>query len=162
MFLRLLFGILFFFLFISCDFFSSERISDKTVSLTADTFIDYSSVDVYPIFKECEKLEGEDSLEQCFGNEIIKKLENLILIKNIPSPIPVNDTVFVDLLIDTDNKIKTARIRSSQEIKDKIPNLDSILIEGIKNLPLLASPALKRGIPVVSQFKLPVVIREKQ
>lgn len=157
--LRLLIAIIFVFLFTSCDFFSSKKTVDKNSSMVLDTIIDYSSIDVYPMFSNCEGINGRDVQEECFGNELVLQLEDIILFEDVKGPTATYDTVFVDLLIARDNRIKVARIISSTVLKEKIPNLDSVLIASVNQLSSITHPAIKRGIPVRSQFQLPILIR---
>lgn len=159
---RLFIAVIFVFLFTSCDFFSSKRISVKNESIAMDTIIDYSTVDVYPMFGNCENLDGEEKQEHCFGTELVEQLEELIVLKNIKGPPATYDTIYVELSIAQDSKIRISRINSSELVNDKIPNLDSVLIASINQIPTLTQPAIKRGIPVKAQFKLPILISVKQ
>lgn len=126
-----------------------------------NTDIDYSTVDVYPMFLSCEGLDTKQKQEDCFGVELVTRLDELISSEKIKASNVIYDTVFVDLLIEKDNKIKIGQIQSSELVKNKIPNLDSVLIASINNLPYLTQPAIKRGIPVNAQFKLPILIKVK-
>lgn len=158
---RLLIVIIFVFLFTSCDFFSSKKTTDQNMSMAIDTIIDYSTVDIYPMFLNCEGLESKRSQEECFGNELVNQLDKLILLKGTKPPNVAFDTVFVDLLVAKNNRIKVLEIKSSEFIKAKIPNLDSVLIASINQLESVTQLAIKRGIPVRSQYKLPILINVK-
>jgi len=159
---RILIAIIFVYLFTSCDFFSSKKLTAKKASLEMDTIIDFSTVDVYPMFTNCEGLETKKMQEDCFGKELIEKLDKLISLDKMKVSRIIYDTVFVDLLIAKDNRIRIAGIQSSELIKNKIPKLDSVLIASINQLPNLTQPAIKRGIPVNAQFKLPILIKVKE
>ena len=158
---RLLIVIIFVFLFTSCDFFSSKKTTDQNMSMAIDTIIDYSTVDIYPMFLNCEGLESKRSQEECFGNELVNQLDKLILLKGTKLPNVAFDTVFVDLLVAKNNRIKVLEIKSSEFIKAKIPNLDSVLMASINQLESVTQLAIKRGIPVRSQYKLPILINVK-
>ena len=155
---RLFIAIIFIFLFTSCDFFSSKRISLKNELMVMDTIVDYSTIDVYPMFKNCENLDGKEKQEHCFGTELMEQLKGLIVLNKIKGPTATYDTIYIDISIAQDNKIRIARINSSDIVRDKIPNLDSVLTASINLLPALVQPAIKRGIPVKSQYKLPILI----
>ncbi len=159
---RILIAIIFVYLFTSCDFFSSKKLAAKKASLEMDTIIDFSTVDVYPMFTNCEGLDTKKMQEDCFGKELILKLDKLISLDKMKVSRIIYDTVFVDLLIEKDNRVRIAGIHSSELIKTKIPKLDSVLIASINQLPNLTQPAIKRGIPVTSQFKLPILIKVKE
>ena len=126
-----------------------------------DTIVDYTTVDVYPMFANCESLIEKERQEYCFGDELIAQLGELIFLEKVNAPSVSFDTVYVDLIVAKDNKIKISRIKSSETIKDIIPGLDSILMAGVNQLPTLTQAAIKRGIPVNSQFLLPILIRVK-
>ena len=127
-----------------------------------DTIVDYSTVDVYPMFRNCENLDGEEKQELCFGTELVEQLEQLIEIKKVKGPTATYDTIYIDISIAQDNKIRITRINSSDIVRDKIPNLDSVLTASIDQLPALVQPAIKRGIPVKSKYKLPILINVRQ
>ena len=158
---RILIAIIFVLLFSSCDFFSSKKLAAKKAALSMDTIIDFSTIDTYPMFLSCEGLDSKQKQEDCFGNELVSKIDELILSEKIIASNENYDTVFVDLLIEKDNRVRIAGIHSSELIKSKIPNLDSVLIASIHKLPYLTQPAIKRGIPVNAQFKLPILIKVK-
>ena len=158
---RPLFAIIFVFIFTSCDFFSIEKMSMKNSMNSMDTIVDFSTIDLYPVFQKCESLDGEINHESCFGDELIAQLEEQILIEKVKGPETFYDTIYIDLLVDKQNKIKVIKINSSTILKEKIPKLDSVLLASVDQLPMLSQPAFKRGIPVRSQFKLPVLIRTK-
>ena len=158
---RLFIAIIFIFLFTSCDFLSSKKISVKNESMAIDSIIDYSTVDVYPMFKNCENLDAKEKQEHCFGTELVEQMKQLIELKNIKGPAIIYDTIYVDLFIAKDNKIDISGIKSPELLREKIPNLDSVLTASVNRLPTLLQPAIKRGIPVNSQYKLPILIRVK-
>ena len=158
---RPLFAIILIFLFTSCDFFSIKKMSMKNSMSTIDTIVDFSTIDVYPVFEKCESLDGEINHENCFGDELIAQLKKQILIEKVKGPETTYDTIYIDLVVDQQNKIKVTKINSSTILKEKIPKLDSVLLASVNQLSLLSQPAFKRGIPVRSQFKLPILIRTK-
>ena len=126
---------------------------------TMDTIVDFSTVDVYPVFENCESLDGEINHEKCFGDELLNQLKNQMQFERVNGPEATYDTIYVDLLVDQQNKIKVTNINSATILHERIPNIDSILISTFERLPLVSQSALKRGIPVKSQFTLPVLIR---
>ena len=159
---RLFIAIIFVFLFTSCDFFSSKRKSAINEFMVMDTIVDYSTIDVYPMFKNCENLDGDEKQEHCFGAELVEQLEELVVLKKVKGPTATYDTIYIDISIAQDNKIRITRINSSDIVRDKIPNLDSVLTASINQLPQLVQPAIKRGIPVKSEYKLPILINVKR
>jgi hypothetical protein len=69
--------------------------------------------------------------------------------------------VYVDLLINSKGKIILETIESSQNMKILLPKLDSILRLSIARVPNMY-PAIKRGIPVTTKYRLPILIQLKE
>ncbi len=157
MFLRVLFAILFILLFINCDFISPERSSLQNL-VALDTVIDYNSVDVYPLFHECNNCDTNEKQNLCFENELKKNLESIFNGYDFKVSRSFTDTVYADLLVDNTGNISLIKLRSTNRIQKEIPEFDSIFKMSIAQLPTLIQPSIKRGIPVKTQFKLPVVV----
>ena len=68
--------------------------------------------------------------------------------------IVVKVTVFPDATIDFEPQFPQDSV-----VYDKI-KIDSLLTENLKNFPRI-NPALKRGIPVKTQFILPVILKQE-
>jgi hypothetical protein len=65
------------------------------------------------------------------------------------------------LLINSKGKIILETIESSQNMKIQLPKLDSILRLSIARVPNMY-PAIKRGIPVTTKYRLPILIQLKE
>ena len=77
--------------------------------------------------------------------------ETIIVTKDI------NDTITITFQISEKGKLSVIDIKSSDLIKEQIPEMDALLIESLKDLPKIF-PAIKRSQQVKTEFKLPVVI----
>ena len=161
MFLRLLFAVLFILVFSSCDFISPKKSSLQNLA-AMDTIIDYRTVDVYPLLKECNNCDTSKKQNLCFENEFIKSLEKITNKKKFEASNKVSDTVYVDILVDNTGKISVSKIYQSPEFLKTVPKFDSILKQSIAQLPVTIQPSLKRGIPVNVKFKLPVAVSLKE
>jgi hypothetical protein len=69
--------------------------------------------------------------------------------------------VYVDLLITSKGKIVLEAMESSEEIKNQLPKLDSVLRISVNKIPNVYA-AIKRGIPVTTKYRLPIKIQIKQ
>ncbi len=157
MFLRVLFAILFVLLFTNCDFISPKNSSPQNLAVL-DTVIDYTTVDVYPLLHECNNCDSNEKQNLCFENELIKKLESSMNKHNFKVFKPFKETIYADLLVDNFGNISLIKLQSTNKLKKEIPTFDSIFKNSIDYLPTLIQPSIKRGIPVRTKFKLPVVI----
>ena len=72
----------------------------------------------------------------------------------------IKDTIHVDFVVDAKGEISVKKIKKNAAIADKIPEFNAILARGIKSLPKV-EPALKRGIPVSTKYRLPIIINSK-
>ncbi len=158
MFFRLLFGILSVTLLISCDFISSENTTHQNLSII-ETEIDYTLVDVYPLFRVCNGCDTNTKQNLCFESVLVNHLEKSLNKNRISVDKKISKTIIVDLLVNRNSKIHITNINASPEVLLAIPKLDSLLNHGIKQLPEILQPALKRGIPVDVQFQLPIKIK---
>jgi len=161
MFLRLLFATFFILVFASCDFISPKNTSLQNLVLL-DTIIDYNTVDVYPLLTDCNNCDTNEKQNQCFENELINKLKSSLKENKLKADNYLMDTVYVDILINNLGEISVSKIHDNQDIIHEIPKFDSILRQSIHNLPKAIQPSLKRGIPVNTLFKLPIVVSLKE
>jgi hypothetical protein len=161
MFLRLLFAALFILVFSTCDLVSPNRSSIDNFAVL-DTVIDYNKVDVYPLLAACTNCDTSIQQNQCFETEFVKSLERIVNKNKIEVDKKVNDTVFVDILVDYSGRISILKINRNEELLKNIPNFNYILQQSIDQLPAAIQPSLKRGIPVNVKFKLPVVVSVKE
>ena len=159
MFQRFLIGVLYVLSFTSCDFISPGNVTHQNLTIS-DTEIDYTSVDVYPLFRVCNGCDTNTKQNLCFESVLVNNLEKSLNKNKISVEKQVPETIFVDLLVDRNSKFTITNINASPEILQAIPKLDSILNQGIKQLPEILQPALKRGIPVEVQFRLPIKIKQ--
>jgi hypothetical protein len=63
--------------------------------------------------------------------------------------------------INNKGKLLVTNIVIAPSIQQEFPQLNSWLLEGIDTLHPVA-PAYKRGIPVATQFTLPIIIKTKE
>ncbi|WP_298765776.1 hypothetical protein [uncultured Polaribacter sp.] len=140
--------------FTSCDYFSFSKNKNLPV---LDTIVDFSSVDTFPSFKNCDSLITKQKKADCFRTTIHLKIGEEIQKHQFTLKESISETVYVDLIINTDGKIELQQITSNEKIKKNLPSLDSVLQNSIAKIPAIF-PAIKRGIPVKSKYQLPIKI----
>lgn len=146
-------------LVLSCNRSSSSTVSIEKLKLL-DTVIDYTSVDRYPLFSSCTENDNKQEQKLCFEQALTQLLENKLLRYEYKVKRAVDDSTFVDLLINRNGKTRVVAIASPEGIDQQVPQLDSLIRLSVDQLPILV-PATKRGIPVKSQYKLAVVLRSR-
>lgn len=141
----------------SCKFFSLKK---KTHLQEIDTIINFSSVDSSPMFLVCKDLIDKDKKSLCFSKTIYNELSKSFSQYKIEVRKPVNEEINVVVIIDSKGKATVKEIISSSLIKESIQNIDSLIKACVGKLPTLL-PATKRGIPVTTQYQIPIQISVK-
>lgn len=137
----------------SCSFFAKKE--EQHLS-KMDTIIDYTSVDIYPLFLNCKELEEKNEQKHCFELEMSKKIYEALKLHSFEKNTDIQDTVWVKLIITKKGFITIEQIASNTLKKQKTRKIDSLLRLHLgKSTPL--QPAVKRGIPVTTLFKIPII-----
>lgn len=160
MFLRLVILITILVVTVSCDFISPKKTTLRN-KVMLDTVVNYNEVDVYPLFLDCNNCDSSEKQNLCFEMELIRRLQKITNKNSLGANKQFRDTVMVDILVDTQGKISISKIHKNQNVIEQIPELDSLLYQSIAELPATIQPSLKRGIPVNSMFKLPIIVSPK-
>jgi hypothetical protein len=140
--------------FTSCDKFSFSK--NKEIQVL-DTIVDYTAVDLSPSFPVCDSIIDKTEKSNCFRNTIHKKIGEELQKHSLSSQDSIDETVYVDLLINTEGDIQFLEVTSSENLKKKLPILDSILQRSVDNLPNIF-PAIKKRFPVATKYRLPIRI----
>jgi hypothetical protein len=142
----------------SCDKFSFSK--SKSIQVL-DTIVNFSSVDTSPSFKECDSIIDKRLKSNCFRTTIHQKIGAELQKHQFVISDAISEIVYVDLLINAKGKITLEAIIASEVIKSQLPQLDSILSLSVARIPSVY-PAIKRGIPVTTKYRLPIKIVLKQ
>ncbi|MDT0552806.1 hypothetical protein [Urechidicola vernalis] len=138
----------------SCDFFQKKKLAEEEM---IDTIIDYKSVDTFPLFPDCDSIPSQDKQRVCSQIKLSEHIFASLSESNIITARKVADTVRVKLLVSSSGKVSLTNVEMSDNLLKQIPTIDSLLKNSIVTMPVL-KPALKRGIPVATEFSLPIVI----
>lgn len=140
----------------SCSYFSSEA---KPNIQQLDSIINFTKVDVSPSFKVCDKL-IEEAKTKCFRANIHQQMTKYLKASSFATKQAINEEVEVILLINKKGKITLQEVKSSEMLQQEIPDLITVIKTSIDSFPKL-TPASKRGIPVATQYTLPIRIQTK-
>lgn len=140
----------------SCSYF--ERWSKKEDIPIIDTIIDFNSVDAFPLFPNCKDIPAREKQQICFQMEMAQHIYTSLKAYDLNTRETVEDTVLVQLKVNASGKTTLSNIRIQEKTKHLLPNFDSIVRVSLDNLPEL-KPAIKRNIPVTTEFTLPIVLR---
>ena len=148
------YSIILLFFLISCNLINQSKENNQDEKL--DESIDFSQVDSYPKFPDCHELLERKKEVSCFSAELNSFLDKAF--KNNTTLLQKINTDKINLYMSIDQSGKL--IIDSLKHNDQQNITNSHLIKSInkKTSALRIQPALKHGIPVKVNFKMPVNI----
>jgi len=148
------------FVCVSCDFFNKPVVSQETIVAQEKESINLNTVDEFPSFSNCDTLEKE-AQKACFFETLTRHIYEQLTQNNLLVTKTIQDTIQVELYIDTLGIINVSEIQKRPRTAKYIPTLDSLIQVSTQTLPK-ASPAYKRGIPVGTKFILPIILNVEE
>lgn len=143
--------------FNSCQYFDKEKLNTDDIVNEELKAINWNEVDEYPTFENCASSTDQNQRKLCFERSLTDHISTQILESNIIVSNPVNDTIMLSFQISEKGHLSILKISNSEAVKQQIPEIDSLLINSLSNMPQIF-PAIKRGQHVSTAFTLPVVI----
>lgn len=119
--------------------------------------INFTQVDEFPSVAPCDSLENIESRKQCFFDFLTLTLQEKLDIDKISVLYPEIDTIQVKVTVFPDATLAFEPQFLSDSLAYNKIRIDSILRSRLADFPKI-NPALKRGIPVKTQFILPVIL----
>ena len=141
----------------SCEYFN---LNNKSNQQAIDTIVNFTTVDVSPTFKVCKDLIDKEANTNCFRESIYKYISENLSEATIKATQKINETIYVTIAIDNKGKPSVSKITATESMYTVIPKIDSLIVVSLQRLPKLY-PAIKRGIPVATQYQIPIQIRVK-
>ncbi len=142
----------------SCDYFDKKKITSQEILQEDLQTFNWNEVDEYPTFASCDSSSTKVERKHCFETTLSLHITSQIAQEKIVVTKDINDTIIIKFLISDIGELSVLEIKSSDQIKSQIPEIDSFLIQSLKGLPKIL-PAFKRGQQVKTEFKLPIVIK---
>lgn len=142
----------------SCQLFETEKMSSEAIFKEEIQTIDWKDVDRYPAFANCNDSLPKPQQKECFMNTITTQIYQSINHEKVVAVREVYDTIKVNFEVGRDGRIAILQIKMDTLLKRDFPELEAWLLRSIDSLKPVA-PAYKRGIPVKTQFTLPVIIK---
>lgn len=154
-----------FIIFLFLGLFSCDTIFSKKQEITPQNKfvlkpIDFKTIDAYPLLPECKELSSRVEQKKCFYDMLSKRIQESLNKKPILLDSKDQGIVIVKLQVTTKGEIKISSITMSEKIKENHFKLDSLIRISVVNIPPII-PAIKAGIPVKSEYTLPIVINKE-
>ena len=147
-----------FVLFNSCQYFDKQIPSEKELLQKELKSINWKEVDEYPSVVDCEKIEDKKQRQQCFFEILTQLIQEKLCIDTLSVLYPELDTIEVKVTIFPNAKMQFEPQFPKDSVAYDTIKIDSILKARLVDFPKI-NPAIKRGIPVKTQFILPVILK---
>lgn len=145
-------------LFNSCQYFDKQVPTEKELLQKELKTINWKEVDEYPSVVDCEKIENKTQRQQCFFEVLTQLIQQKLSADTLSVLYPELDTIEVKVTVFPNSAIKfEPQFPKDSVAYDKV-KIDSILQARLVDFPKV-NPAIKRGIPVKTQFILPVILK---
>ena len=153
-----------FFLFLVVILFNSCQYFDKQVPLEKDLLqkelkaINWNEVDEFPSVADCDKIENKTMRQQCFFEYMTQLIQYKLSVDTLSILYPELDTIEVKVTIYPNSRLQFEPLFPKDSVTYDTVKIDSILKARLVGFPKI-NPAIKRGIPVKTQFILPVILK---
>lgn len=122
--------------------------------------INWKEVDEYPTVADCEKITDKKQRQKCFFDVMSTLIQEKLNVDSLSIMYPELDTIEVKVTIFPNAVMKFEPQFPKDSVAYDTIKIDSILHARLVNFPKI-NPAIKRGIPVKTQFILPVILKAK-
>jgi hypothetical protein len=145
--------------FASCQYFEKQIPSEKELLEQELKKVDWNKVDEYPTVADCDSLTDANLRKQCFFEYLTSTIQQKL---NVDTPLnklyPEIDTIQVKVTVSPDASLQFEPQFPNDSVAYNSVKIDSILQARLVDLPKV-HPAIKRGVPVKTQFILPVILK---
>ncbi len=145
-------------LFNSCLYFDKQVPSEKDLLQKELKAINWKEVDEYPSIVDCENIEDKTQRQQCFFECMTQLIQEKLDSDTLSIMYPELDTIEVKVTIFPNATMQFEPQFPKDSVAYDTVKIDSILKSRLVNFPKV-NPAIKRGIPVKTQFILPVILK---
>lgn len=145
-------------LFNSCQYFEKLVPSEKELLAKELNEINWKEVDEFPSLADCEKIENKTQRQQCFFELLTQLIQEKLSIDTLSVLYPELDTIEVKVTVFPNATLQFEPQFPKDSVAYDTIKIDSILKARLIDFPRV-NPAIKRGIPVKTQFILPVILK---
>lgn len=146
------------FFFDSCQYFEKQVPSKEELLQKELQTINWNEVDEFPTISECEKIDDEALRKQCFFEYLTQILQEKLSADTLAILYPELDTIEVKVTVFPNATMQFEPQFPKDSVAYDTVKIDSLLKVRLIDLPKV-NPAIKRGIPVKTQFTLPVILK---
>ena len=145
-------------LFGSCQYFEKRVPSEEELLQKRLQEIDWKEVTVYPSVASCDSILDKEQKKECFFSFMTTLIQQKISPDSISQPTRIIDTIQVRVTVSATAEITFEPLFKSDSLAYPKHKIDSLIQTRLTNFPKI-EPAQKEGIPVKTEFILPVIIK---
>lgn len=144
-------------LFNSCQYFDKQVPTKEELLQKELKAINWKQVDEFPSFTNCDSVQDKAQKKQCFFDYLTQLIQEKLSVDTLSVLYPQLDTINVKVTVFA-NSTMQFEPQLNDSLSYNAPKIDSILHARLVDFPKV-NPAIKRGIPVKTQFVLPVILK---
>ena len=144
--------------FSSCQYFEKQVPSEKELLQKELKSINWKEVDEYPSLVDCESVTDKKQQQQCFFERLTQLIQEKLSVDTLAALYPELDTIEVKVTVFPNATLQFEPQFPKDSVAFDTIKIDSILRARLVGFPKV-NPAIKRGIPVKTQFILPVILK---
>ena len=141
----------------SCQYFDRQVPSEDELLQKRLKEINWGEVSTYPSIAECEGILDKEIKKECFFSSMTRLVQERLASDTIAMLYPEVDTIMVKVTVYPDATLKFEPQVAKDTVTYNRVKIDSILAARLKDFPKI-EPAQKEGVPVTTQFFLPVIL----
>lgn len=141
-----------------CNQFETKKISSEEILSEETRELNWHEVDEYPAFRECRDIMEVEAAKICFRDKVASYVYARLEAKQPVVSESLEDTLLLYLSISEKGIPAIDSMEIDSTTTHHLPEIRSWLRESVDSLPKIY-PATKRGIPVATKFRMPIVIK---
>ncbi len=145
-------------LFSSCQYFEKQVPSEQELLQKELQSINWKEVDEFPSVFGSDTIENKIERQQCFFEYMTQLIQHKLSVDTLSVLYPELDTIEVKVTVFPNSRIVFEPLFPKDSVAYDTVKIDSILKARLVGFPKI-NPAIKRGIPVKTQFILPVILK---
>ncbi len=147
-------------LFASCRYFDKQVPNEDELLQQRLKEIDWNNVSSYPSLPECDAVTDKELKKECFFSAMARLIQEKLDADTIAILYPEIDTIQVKVTVFPDATVQFEPQISRDSVAYNAVKVDSIIKARLTGFPKI-QPAQKEGVPVKSQFVVPVIVDVK-
>lgn len=145
-------------IFSSCQYFEKQVPSEQELLQKELKSINWKEVDAFPSVVHCDSIDNKVERQQCFFEYMTQLIQHKLSVDTLSVLYPELDTIEVKVTVFPNSRLVFEPLFPKDSVTYDRVKIDSILKARLVGFPKI-NPAIKRGIPVKTQFILPVILK---